>query len=374
MRYFFACVLILSSLLWGCKGSKGIEYQTAAYHTSGSLHPANYTLVYALPRTTLKVSVEATQIRQYRGPYYQYAERFLGISGVIAEDNTRWILNNAEIESYQEADPEHYYSLVTNSPHVTNFFRLEKEGFVIPVNSRQFPEQKNLIRGGTGEVEEPLFTDLSIHPNVVEESRTVMRMVRQDTAFVNVPVMQRQTVTKTLEAKAAEAADLIYELRSNRFKLISGDIDLFPDGKAMEAILNEFSRLEKEYLSLFTGKIFESEHLFSFEFTPAKPANESGREHEILFRFSDDRGILPANDLSGRPVSLELTNEMKTIPLGVIQPPGQSSGEGENRLLYRVPDVANVKVTEEKRIIASKRILINQYGKIISLPADFLWE
>ncbi len=198
-------------------------------------------------------------------------------------------------------------------------------------------------------------------------------MVRQDTAFVNVPVMQRESVTKSLEAKAAEAADLIFELRSNRFKLLSGELDLFPDGKALDVIIAEFARLEKEYLSLFTGKIIETNHQFNFEYSPDIAEINDGAEYQILFRFSDSSGILPYTDVRGRPITLEIRNENKTGRLDRITPVPATRSRDANKIFYRIPDVADVRLTDENNTIAGKRVIVSQYGKVVSLPANFLW-
>lgn len=374
MRYFFPVLLLATALLWSCAGKRGIEHSTSAVQASEAVHPANYTLVYTLPKTTLKVTVEATRVITRRGPYYQFAERYLGISEVPSQNSNEWRIDNVRIGSYQEADPGQYYLLRTNDRHVTNFFRLNAEGFILPVNQKQLPELEGFVYRREQERDEPLYTDLSIHPSVVEETRTVMRMVRQDTAFVNVPVLQRQTVARSLDAKAAEAADLIFELRSNRFKLLSGDLDLFPDGRAMESIIDEFARLEREYLDLFTGKIFEQSHQFTFEYTPDPDTAEGNIENHVLFRLSDTDGILPAGDSGGRPVSLELTRERKTDVLRGLETAPERKGENAGNLFYRIPDVAGVRLTDGGETIARSRVLVSQYGRVVSLPANFLWE
>lgn len=374
MKYNLALILVLTGLLSGCAGTAIFERNTSARNIVDYTQPEQYTLVYSLPKTTVRVSIDAVQTITRRGPYYQYAERYLGIPGVPESDEISWQIGNINIETYEEADPEHYYLLKTNDRHVTNFFKLQKEGFILPVNQRQLPELEGVINPTAAEIADPLFTDLSIHPRVVEESRTVMRMVRQDTAFVNVPVMERQSVTKSLEARAAEVADLIFELRSSRFRLISGDLDLFPDGKAMEEIIREYSRLENEYLNLFTGKVFEVNHKFSVDYTPGKNPAESGIEHAVVFRFSGSQGILPSDDVSGRPVTLELNNENKTARLQRITEGSASALNDQGTLLYRIPDVAVLKITDENSTIAVKRIPVSQYGKVVTLPADFLWN
>lgn len=374
MRHISLITIALGGLLAGCAGPKEIERQSTALHASEVSHPENYTLVYSLPKTTLKITVEATQVMTRSGPYHQFAERYLGITDVPGQDENSWRIDNIKIDSYQEADHRHYYVLKTNDTHVTNYFKLDAEGFILPVNQRQLPELEGRVLSTEKDQDEPLYTDLSIHPKVVEETKTVMRMIRQDTAFVNVPVLQRQSVTRSLDAKAAEAADLIFELRSNRFKLMSGDLDLFPDGRALEAIINEFARLEREYLDLFTGKIFEKEHEFTFEYTPESNSFENTKELQILFRLSDTEGILPANDVSGRPVALELEKEMKTDAIKSLEPRPAENNESPNSLFYRIPDVAKVRLIDDNKTIGRTRILVSQYGTVVSLPADFLWE
>jgi hypothetical protein len=281
-----------------------------------------------------------------------------------------------EISPFLESDPNHYYLLSTKDSHVTNFFRLREEGFIIPINQRQLPELQTSVPGRERTYDHPVYTDLSIHPNVVEEMQTVMRRERQDTTYVNVPVMQRQSVTRSLEAKAAEAADFIFELRNNRFKLLSGELDLFPDGKATEAMLDEFARLEQEYISLFTGKVVEIKHAYTFQFTPESASLDYDTERGILFRWSDSSGVLPDNDMSGRPVMLELKSELKTLELTRIPSEPDADSKGNNnpdRIYYRIPDAAEVRLTDGNRTIARKRVLVSQYGKVVSLPVNFLW-
>jgi hypothetical protein len=105
--------------------------------------------------TTVDVSVNVTQTITRRGPYYQYAERFLGITGVPSQDVTSWSISDIAINTYEEADPDHYYLLSTNDRHVTNFFRLSREGFILPINQRQLPELPGTVYGREKSVSSP---------------------------------------------------------------------------------------------------------------------------------------------------------------------------------------------------------------------------
>ena len=42
-----------------------------------------YGLIYSLPQTHLDIEVVATKTTRKAGPYYQYAEKYLGIPGAI---------------------------------------------------------------------------------------------------------------------------------------------------------------------------------------------------------------------------------------------------------------------------------------------------
>ncbi len=374
MRYNFAAMLIIAVLLSGCAGNKMVEYTTSAVHARESEYPPGYTLIYALPKTTIRVTVETTRVTTIKGPYFQYADKYLGITDAPSRDEVEWIISGVSTSNYQESDPDHFYMLKTNNRHVTNFFKLSDEGFILPVNHKQIPDLDDLTHSLTPEYKSPFFTDLSMNPRVVEESRTVMRMVRQDDAFVNVPVMERQSVTRSLEARAAEVADLIFELRSNRFKLLSGDLDLFPDGKALEVIVEEFTRLENEYLSLFTGKVFKTVKEYSFEYTPDKDAIADNTEYGTLFRFSDTEGVLPNDNISGRPITLEIEGQQKTRSLDRIKPSTNPDRPGTGTLFYRIPDIAKVSLKDGNSVISSVRIPVSQYGSVVTLPADFLWD
>lgn len=356
-----------------CAGPQIAERTTYAEQADLFESPDSFTLAYWLPLTTLRFYVSADEIVTKRGPYYQYAERFLGLPGVPAEDARKWNISDVKIRQYTEADPEHNYFLLTNEKHVKSYFRLTSQGFILPMTGEHTPSPAPSLFTGTEDVQQLYFPDMSMEKGEVEETRRVMRREQRDTAFVNVPVLETVTVTRTLREKAEEAADFIMDIRSNRFKMISGDFDLFPDGRAMEAILDEYERLEREYISLFAGKVFTRDHFFVFEYTPegVEPGEEV--ERTILFRLSDNGKILPPGDMSGRPVVLELKPEGKTN--SVQRFPGVN-GENQqgNYFIHRIPDAATIRLIDGDKTLLQKRVLVGQYGRIMRLPSDLLFE
>lgn len=368
MRFilFLTSVLLVLS---GCAGSKKATI-ISTDHVSGSSETLDFTAIYNLPRTTILVTVETTRDITRRGPYYQFAEKYLGISGVASMDAETWYISGVSINSRQEADPGNYYVLSAKNGRAHGYLELVKEGFIIPVTYQPLSQQPTRFQTEKGESGDLVFTDMSVKRVVFQETQSSMRLMQQDTAFVSVPVLRKEVVRKSLEDKARDAADFIIDLRMNRFKLISGEYDLFPDGKAMEAILEEYKRLEEEYLALFTGKTFRQTRTTVFEYIPAGTEQV---ERTFLFRFSDTKGILPEGDLTGRPVALEITRENRVEALrGLNFNLKDDSKQG--RIHYRIPDVANVQLIDSRTVIAKNRLIVSQYGKIVTVPSDFRWK
>jgi hypothetical protein len=369
MRYFKLFALGFTILLSACSGSKKIS-SSVSNPVSDYQSSQDYTVLYNLPRTSLQFNIETTRTVTRRGPYYQFAEKYLGISGVPVNDSEIWAISDIQIKALEEADPENYYMLVAKNVHSFAFLRLAREGFILPIHQSQITDQTDRFQTGMNEPDKLLFTDLGVKRVVFQETQTSMRLMQQDTAFVSVPVLRKEVVRKSMEEKAKEAADFIIDLRMNRFKLISGEYDLFPDGVALDAILKEYKRLEEEYLSLFIGKTFTqfSSHVFEFI-----PSGNSEVERTVLFRFSDNKGILPQGDLSGRPVTLEVVRENRLESLKGIMAVGLDK-ENQSRIHYRIPDIALVQVVDGKLIVAKSRFPVAQYGKVLTLPANFRWE
>ena len=68
-----------------------------------------YGLIYSLPQTHLDIEVVATKTIQKAGPYYRYAEKYLGIPGAITQDSEAWSLTSVKATPYGLPDPAEQY-------------------------------------------------------------------------------------------------------------------------------------------------------------------------------------------------------------------------------------------------------------------------
>ena len=169
-----------------------------------SSDPEGY-VTYSLPSTTLVLDVEAVQECFYAGPYAKFAEKYLGIK-VRQKDETKWQIAKVGLTSAVEADLNRRYTLALkkNAPDLS-FLKLSSAGLVA------------FADGGVGEGQTwnfPVqgsadFAAKGVSSNLKSEATTLYRSERKEDVYNKVSVQQNMLVEKSLEQKAAEAAQKI---------------------------------------------------------------------------------------------------------------------------------------------------------------------
>ncbi|MCD4768746.1 MAG: DUF4831 family protein, partial [Bacteroidales bacterium] len=157
----------------------------------------------------------------------------------------------------------------------------------------------------------------------------------------------------------------LLELREGRHLILTGEATVFPQDRAA---IDEINRLEEEYITLFSGKSSTEIKVFRLFFVPEK---EMEGRPVILFRFSPETGVLDASDVTGRPVVVEMISTNRVININMIEE-DRSSGKKYDKLFYRVPEVVNIRVTDGRVTLGNSRQLVYQFGKIITLPANYI--
>lgn len=128
--------------------------------------------------------------------------------------------------------------------------------------------------------------------------------------FTTVPLLKAAVGQKNMETAASAAADQLMNIRQKRYQILTGDTDMSLSGESLKLTLDEFSREEDELLKLFLGYTVSNPVKGEFILIPSK-ADESSVY--VAFRISEN-GLLPANHLEGRMVTLEVT------PLNLPEP------------------------------------------------------
>jgi hypothetical protein len=245
----------------------------------------------------------------------------------------------------------------------SNFLQLSENGLVlIPVSQK--PSFLSTGQSGFEEEDTEYFRDRSVKPNLIEKSDTVYSLFETDTGFVKVPHVQLKNRYKTLDEKAAEAAAFIVKIRKRRFKLLSGQYDVFPEGIALEYAVNELTRLENEYLSLFFGKTVTKQVRRTYTYLP--PGEDAEELADVLFRFSSAKGIMPEKDLTGSPVTIKVKKLNPENPFKSMDV--NNGSEDVSDLIYRIPVPCQVEVSDEMHSLGSTKLFIYQLGPLVRLP------
>ena len=339
-------IFLAVSLLATGKDDKKKEVPCA---TSGPVEG----VVYALPQTGIRVHVKATCEHFVHGPFQLYAQKMLGIENASSSDADRWNIDEMKIEVFSEPDPDQVHKAMGPSAQMVS---LTESGILAGINTKVKPE--------LSEIQTQYFLTKNLDKQVKFTDLSIWSFYSPADSTKNFKM-----VSKNMDQKAAEAAETLFNLRNSRFALLTNANDEpLPDGKSFEIMVQELGKMEENYLSLFIGKSSKQTCEFSFDFIPGQKTAKG----EVIFRFSEERGVLPKSDLSGRPIVIEVN---KSENLAVKQN-GLSGSEnpnaGKSGLYYRMPGVAEIRIVDGSAQLAGARAPITQFGTVAAVPEDLL--
>jgi hypothetical protein len=309
-------------------------------------------MVYALPRTGIEFTIIAKREHIVAGPYASYAQKYLGILDAPAANKTTWRILSIESQTFAEPDPSAVYK---TKGEMASLVQLTADGRIASLG------------GLPSKIPAANQTALSMLVNPVQND--VVFTDRSSEYFYDSGVDANGTeriTFRSAEAKAREAADYIMNLRKKRtYHLIDSYDELPTDGKGYEVFVAEAKRLEQIYLELFVGKVVTSEHVFKVVYIPdSEPV-----KNDVAFRFSEEKGVLPKTDLSGKPIVLSLQKEgilAEKISTSV------ASNMVDLGIYYRLPVVASLILSDGTMPIFSQRLPIAQFGKVVPVADNFL--
>jgi hypothetical protein len=317
-------------------------------------------IVYSLPSTTLYFKVEADCEKYMAGPYAKYAQKYLGIVAKEASGET-YRIKSVTMTPFIEADPSVNYPIIIGGSKTAtaNFLEFTNQGLLMWSDSYSGKQEK--FRFSTMNSNE-IFNEESATSNLTNEKTTLFKTVQTESGIERVPVQQTQVVEKSLEKKAEETAALIFKLRQKRLDIITGETDATFSGEAMKAAVDEINRLETQYLDLFFGKSSHSSQIMGFEVVPKA---DNTRQIYIAFRISESAGLLPPDNISGRPVVLEIKND-ETKDNATMD----LSNSKVKVIYYRKPAMVTARLTDGSVQLLQARVPVYQLGKMLSFPID----
>ncbi|MDR1097924.1 MAG: DUF4831 family protein [Tannerella sp.] len=288
-------------------------------------------VTYFLPKTSFVVNAEITKVTVKAGPYYRYAERYLGVKDVATEDIVYHELGKITLQSKGIPDSDNMYRIEFRQKTVAPFAFLTPDGLLCAINEVYVPEE----RPEDAKVDKGASTVPPASSVYTEDLLMAGSVARQ----------------------AEVAAKQIYRLRESRTDILTGDADnLPPDGEAMKIVISKLEDQEKALTKLFTGTETRETAYYDVSIMP-----EDELEHEVLFRFSSKLGILDDDDLGGEPVYMNLT--------ALERAPELDPKEAEKKakllkgaVVYNVPGRARVEILRGNRSVLKRDVPVVQFG------------
>ncbi len=348
MKYL---VLIIAILLviptYGQKKKKDDEDTMTPAYQEG--------ITYALPRTGINVQVKAIREVFQPGPYAAFAEQLLGIKNAKTRAASAWSIAETKIETFAEPDPEQVYKALGDGAFMVS---LTANGCLSGIN----------ISENTNDLPQ-IQSNKTFQKPDLDDGFSFDYFTDTPTYFPGDSTNNFRPTKISMEQKAAEAAQRILDCRMNQYDLAALRIDgEYPDGKAYEVSLKELKRIEKDYIQLFVGRTTHKKETYSFDFVPAsKPV--SG---QVVFRISDEKGVVAASDLSGKPVMIEFELTEALTKKYNANASSDNPSAGQKGIYYRMPGLATVKIIHNMNVIATARTTIAQFGVVAPLPEELL--
>ena len=301
----------------------------------------NFGVTYTLPLTTFIVDAEVTKVTSKAGPYYKYAEKYLGVKEVITEDKTLYLIDKITLQDKGIPDKDNTYIVEFKSGTLAPYVYLTEEGMLCTINAE--------------------FETLQNQADSVKKKKAAPASVTPASVLSEELLMAGST------AKQAEvAAKQIYRIRESRLNILTGEADnLPPDGEAMKLVIEQLEQQERALTNLFTGVVTKESSTSTFTIHPT-----GDMDKEILFRFSDLLGVLDADDLGGAPVYLNLTATEKAP---VLDPKEAEKKEKSMKgIIYNIPGKASIEIKLNNKTLYKGEEQVTQFGSKESLAPSML--
>lgn len=305
-----------------------------------------YGLIYTLPVTEIKLTVETEKTVKQPGEFFRYAKKYLGIDP-ITEASSTYSLKSVTITPQGAADESQRY-LVQFKSGSSPFMMLNEADFPIAINTENVPAQ-----------------DAPALPVAVPAKPTILQ-TKTAAQAVTAEMLQSPSSAKRAELAAAR----IFELRQSRSDIISGTAENMPaDGQAMQLALDNLSAQEQALTAMFIGTVQTSTEVASFT---VRPNGDDDESQQVFARLSVLDGIVDASNLSGDPIVVDI----KAIDHGIL--PVNDKGEvkrfPKGGFAYRIPGSAHVSVLFDGRRIADADISVAQYGVVFGLDPNLFTD
>lgn len=299
-----------------------------------------YGLVYSLPLTALEITVTARHDVAKRGPFYQFAGKYMGTDNVITQDSETWTVTDVSVRPYGVADPEAQF-LMQLKPGAVTYIAVADDGMLLGINCKPQAPAAPAKQDGPRAV-----VDLA---STLGDGTDYLEYVDEDFIASQSGAKQAQMLSESL-----------MEVRDAKVSLTRGTADPMPtDGRQLELMLNSLAHQEEVMARAFLGRKATETVTRTYTMTPADDGTFT------LLRMSDFAGFVDPDDYSGSPinVTVKTTSEGK-LP---VDAKGEEKRVPKDAVMYAIPGMARVTVEWEGKKLFDKEMEFAQFGTLFGL-------
>jgi len=324
------------SLLLCCSGLTTSWAQTALFDYKPGVTAEG--AVYFLPKTAIRVSVLVEKSTYIPGDFSNYAMRYLRMKDVSLESSITYRVVAVKQEPIAIPDTTKAYAVKFNAKTVAANLALSDDGRLLAINAQ--PKQQVLPQ------------PFEAAPKQKSENP------RQ---FMSEDILAAGSTAKMAELTARE----IYDLRENKNLLIKGQADFMPnDGAQMKLMLERLDQQDKALTLLFSGVTERDTTETIMTVIPDGDINK-----QVLFRLSQKRGLVDADDLSGEPYYVSVEN-LKTVPTVNQEMAAKKKKQPESGIYVNVAGRMRSTISKEKQVLSVKDLPAAQFGNVELLSAE----
>lgn len=285
-------------------------------------------VVYYLPKTTFRLTLLLEKTTYTPGDFARYAEKYLNLSDVGQTPAVSHSIIGHELSQAAVADTSKCYTIRLKGKSVGSNVVLSPEGILLAVNTEARTEPQRTA-----------FTPApKSQPTDAHQYLTTDAMTAGNTA-------------KRAELTAQQIGELL-ELRQ---QLVAGEADEQPtDEHHLQMMLDQIDREREALLSLFTGTCVRDTTEHTLTFTPDREM-----QREVLFRLSDQLGLVDADDLSGEPCYLSV-EDLHQVPPPEATP--KKKKKKEDGLYVNVPGKVRLTLVMKEATLATAEYPCAQFG------------
>ena len=299
-------------------------------------------LYYSLPQTMLKLDFVIEETRLEKSPLGDYAHNYMEEADVVEYEATEYKLLDVKLSTVASPDPSALFFVTFGN-----------------------------VRGGG----KALF---DVMPNGIIRSVGICNAVGDEPVMAPEPEPQPEapvmntggkrapsliTTGKSNAQLAKEVADKIEGIRKAKFYLISGDVEMASNPETFNMMYQKLEEMEDEYTQLLLGQRITRTVVKTVYVIPNKETPV-----QTVAKFSEFEGLTVGTAGSGENISVQ-TMSLNTTE--AINAPSQSAIESmnyENKVFYRVPEQALVKVFRGNKPLKEDKLTVNQLGALLMAP------